>query len=304
MARLILSTNNIAFENLLTVRKPDSELSESELSEALRYKLRDTQDNFSYLKYLDDKAGGIQAQPQVPGLALEYLSGYYIPRVDLSALPLSEERSQYEITVKIFYLSRADMRNKEYANDAVRFVMRKLDIDYIDLLIVSFPKRLSDGEIEKEDLSEEEIEENVATWTALSLLQERGIVNKLGVADFNTSKLDKFLKRVKVSPKVNQLNVKKCCNVAPSMIELAKLKKIELLTHNDSINILPNFSLSGILKLDGEDADLRTHGNQSSDNVKNLLSSKWVVKYTAVVRDRGVIEYKGYFAAIELLKSC
>ncbi|POS85565.1 hypothetical protein EPUL_003004 [Erysiphe pulchra] len=299
MARLILSTNNITLENLPTGRKSNSELSESELSKALRYKLRETQDNFSYLKYFDEKAEGTQTQPQVSSLALEYLSGYYIPKVDVSASPLSEERSQYEITVKIFYLSRADMKNKEYANDAVKFVMRKLDIEYIDLLIVSFSRGLSDGEFEKEeDFSEEDIEENIATWTTLSHLKERGVVRKLGVADFNTSKLNKFLKRVRVSPKVNQLNVKNCCNVAPSLLELAKLEEIELLTHRDSRSILPNFLLSEILKL-----DLPSHSDQSSDDVENVLSSKWVVKYSAVIRDRGVIEYKGYFAAIELLKS-
>lgn len=301
MARLILSTNNIISENLPTVGETNSGLSQSELIKSLHYNLQDTQANL-YLKYLnDDKTGGTQ---DLSGLDLEYLSGYYIPRVDVSASPLAEERSQYEITVKIFYLSRADMRNKEYANDAVRFVMRKLDIEYIDLLIVSFPRRLKNGEVEKdEDFYEEDIEENIATWTALSLLQERGIVKKLGVADFSTSRLDKFLKGAKVRPKVNQLNFKNCCNVAPSMLELAKLEKIELLTHRDSENILPDSSLSGILKLNRENADLPSHSNQLLDDIKNTLSSKWVVKFTAAVRDRGVIEYKGYFAAIELQKS-
>jgi glutamate--cysteine ligase regulatory subunit len=34
--------------------------------------------------------------------------------------------------------------------------------------------------------------------------------------------------------------------------------------------------------------------------MKGDLTPEWVVKYTAVVRDRGVIENKGYFAAAEL----
>lgn len=236
-------------------------------------------------------------------MTLEHLSGYYIPRADISTSPLAEQRSQYEITVKIFYLSEKDLRSKEYANDAIRFVLQKLDVEYIDLLIASFPNRLSNGETgkENEDFSEEDIEENVATWTELTLLQEKGIVKRLGVADFNNNKLGKFLKRVKVRPQVNQMNLKNYCKITPSMQELARLEKIELLTHRDSRNMLQNFSLSEILKQDNEDTNLSSHNDQSLDNVNNILSSKWVAKYTAVVRDRGVIEYKGYFVAIELL---
>ena len=43
--------------------------------------------------------------------------------------------------------------------------------------------------------------------------------------------------------------------------------------------------------------------NESEKAGEGLIGDvepQWVIKYTAVVRDRGVVENKGYFAAAEL----
>jgi glutamate--cysteine ligase regulatory subunit len=36
------------------------------------------------------------------------------------------------------------------------------------------------------------------------------------------------------------------------------------------------------------------------EGLKGDVEPQWVIKYTAVVRDRGVVENKGYFAGAEL----
>lgn len=36
------------------------------------------------------------------------------------------------------------------------------------------------------------------------------------------------------------------------------------------------------------------------EGLRGDIEPQWVVKYTAVVRDRGVIENKGYFAMAEI----
>jgi glutamate--cysteine ligase regulatory subunit len=41
-------------------------------------------------------------------------------------------------------------------------------------------------------------------------------------------------------------------------------------------------------------------GEGNEDGLKGDVEPQWVVKYTAVVKDRGVVENKGYFAVAEL----
>jgi glutamate--cysteine ligase regulatory subunit len=38
----------------------------------------------------------------------------------------------------------------------------------------------------------------------------------------------------------------------------------------------------------------------NKDGLQGDVAPQWVVKYTAVVKDRGVVENKGYFAVAEL----
>ena len=44
-------------------------------------------------------------------------------------------------------------------------------------------------------------------------------------------------------------------------------------------------------------------GNGNDEGLRGDVEPQWVVKYTAVVKDRGVVESKGYFAVAELRDS-
>src|SRR5579862_4349470 len=64
----------------------------------------------------------------------------YIPAVDWSLRGLAEERSQYDITVKLFYLPKVSpSRRCEHTKEAIELVLKELRTQSIDLLIVSFP---------------------------------------------------------------------------------------------------------------------------------------------------------------------
>jgi glutamate--cysteine ligase regulatory subunit len=123
------------------------------------------------------------------------------------------------------------------------------------------------------------------------------------VSEFSSDRLDKFLPELQVKPSVDQINVKDCCVVPKTLIMYAKEHNIELLTHNDCTNILPCGTTRELLGPGEQGAGIlaaRADVEESEPGLKGNIEPQWVVKYTAVVRDRGVIENKGYFAVAQL----
>lgn len=144
-------------------------------------------------------------------------------------------------------------------------------------------------------------------------LVEKGVVRRLGLAEYGSEKLKAFLTALdknpnkdttkpRIKPSVNQINVQDCCNVPPPLVTLAKAESIQLLTHSDCTNVLPKGTLRELLGQGEGGAAVLSDGKRGRDEggMKGDVVPLWVVKYTAVVRDRGVIESKGYFAGAEL----
>ncbi|KAG9380753.1 Glutamate-cysteine ligase regulatory protein [Pyrenophora tritici-repentis] len=224
-------------------------------------------------------------------------SALYIPTHTPS--PLTEPRESYDITVKLFYLPNipADRRCAQ-TREAIELVLKELGTSSIDLLIVSFPGNTT-GDCLDAGVPPEDIETMITTWRTLEKLQSEGLVSKLGIAEFGVARLTRFLEHTKIKPSVNQINVRDCCVVPKPLILYAKQQQIELLTHNDCTNILPRGTLRQILG-SGEDGSGVLAGEGNEGGLKGDVEPQWVVKYTAVVKDRGVVESKGYFAVAEL----
>lgn len=244
--------------------------------------------------------------------------------------PLTEPRDSYDITVKLFYLPNISASQRcAQTREAIELVLKELGSTSIDLLIVSFPGISFDAEDDDEDsdletppasaaqsldapqdinggcvepdVPPEDIDTMVTTWHTLEHLHKEGLVSKLGISEFGVTRLSRFLPHTTIKPSVNQINVRDCCVVPKPLIIYAKQQKIELLTHNDCTNILPRGTLRQILG-SGEDGCgvLKSEGGQEEGGLKGEVEPQWVVKYTAVVKDRGVVENKGYFAVAEL----
>ena len=251
-----------------------------------------------------------------------------IPKIDFEHSALQEERAQYDITVKLFYLPGASNANRDtQTREAVKLVLKELHMPSIDLLIISFPgiyfdeeedcpdKISTRGPIESEP---EPLESQIETWRTLEKLQEEGVVKKLGIAEFGHDRLESFLERTTKKPSVDQINLRDCCSVPKSLLKLAKSHGIELLVHNDCSNVLPRGTLrellgpgpggAGVLAEPTKTGEKRKslHGEQSQngdaqgEGLRGEVQPLWVVKYTAVVKNRGVVENKGYFAVAEL----
>ncbi|KAJ5094363.1 hypothetical protein N7456_010224 [Penicillium angulare] len=231
----------------------------------------------------------------------------YIPAIDFSQPGLSEERPQYDITVKLFYLPGIPAsRRCAHTREAIDLVLKELNVDSIDLLIVSFPGLLFDAD---DDSDEEEagvtgepddFDSMVQTWRVLESLHEQGMIAQLGVAEFGSERLARFLPHTKVKPSVDQINLKDCCVVPKSLILYAKTEQIQLLTHNDCNDILPVGTTRELLGPSDKGAGILASSPEAGDGIQGDVEPQWVVKYTAVVKDRGVVENKGYFALADI----
>lgn len=202
-------------------------------------------------------------------------------------------------------------------------VLKELHVESIDLLIVSYPNIVfdADDESEEDDTSgrntpsadsdaqsasgAEDISSMLKTWRTIEELYDSGTVAKIGIAEFGTHRLTRFLNEARIRPSVNQINVRDCCVVPKPLIMFAKKEKIDLLTHSDVTNILPRGALRELLGPGDKGVGVLSSGTeyqetQNTQGLKGDVEPQWVIKYTAVVKDRGVVEDKGYFAVAKL----
>ncbi|KAI9926115.1 hypothetical protein ASPWEDRAFT_49956 [Aspergillus wentii DTO 134E9] len=307
--KLILSTSNLMQSGGTSViRRPTTEKSNVELINALRA-------NFQASQHPESNPANNGST--TPTNAKRYLSwtseqdgALYIPAKDFSQPGLTEERSQYDITVKLFYLPGIPVsRRCAHTREAIDLVLKELHVDSIDLLIVSFPGILFDAEDdsdEEEDVSDNGSEEPddfdsvIQTWRTLETLLEEGRIAQLGVAEFGSDRLARFLSHTKVKPAVDQINLKDCCVVPKSLILYSKQENIQLLTHNDCNDILPVGTTRELLGPGEKGVGILASSPNADDGVQGDVEPQWVVKYTAVVKDRGVVENKGYFALADV----
>jgi glutamate--cysteine ligase regulatory subunit len=230
----------------------------------------------------------------------------YVPAIDWDYHGLQEEPSQYDITAKLFFLPGTPVSQRpRYAKEALNHVLRELRAPAVDLLIVSFPGMSFEGDCEweadRQNAGQGSDEDEMATWPAIEELHRAGAAKRLGLAEFGSEKLARFLQKVQVRPAVNQINLKNCCNVPPLLAKLAKEQGIDLLVHSDCTDILPKGTLRELLGQGRGGAGLLADPETGDGGLLGDLTPQWVVKYTAVVRDRGVIENKGYFAGAGLV---
>ncbi|PYI26152.1 gamma-cysteine synthetase subunit [Aspergillus indologenus CBS 114.80] len=256
-----------------------------------------------------------QGAPRYASWTRQHDDTLYIPSTDCG-YGLSEERSAYDITVKLFYLPGIPAsRRCAHTREAIDLVLRELHVDSIDLLIVSFPGILfdadDDSEVEEEEddedagssdagSEEDDFDSIIQTWRTLEGLHAQGMIKQLGVAEFGSERLARFLPHTKVKPSVDQINLKDCCVVPKSLILYAKQERIQLLTHNDCMDILPVGTTRELLGPGAKGAGILASAPDADDGIQGDVAPQWVVKYTAVVKDRGVVENKGYFALADV----
>lgn len=305
------------------IRRPSAQKSNTEFISSLRTNFSLAQQRAAHNPDTNGVVpNGTAHKPRPPFRNWCALDGdvVYIPGIDFSRRGLAEERPQYEITVKLFFLPNkpASCRCAQ-TREAVGLVLKELHVPSIDLLIVSYPGISFDAEDEDDNDTEEttnksameeaelsadaraeDVDTMIKTWQCLEELHDEGVIGRIGVSEFGTDRLSKFLKKARVRPSVNQINVRDCCVVPKPLILFAKQEKVELLTHNDCTNILPRGTTREMLGSGPGGAGVLAGDGDEASGLDGDVEPQWVSKYTAVVKNRGVIESKGYFALAEL----
>ncbi|KAF9136336.1 hypothetical protein BGW39_000052 [Mortierella sp. 14UC] len=226
------------------------------------------------------------------------IHGRAITVADKSTLgPLEEDRSKYEITVKLFFLSphgSSEPLSVDHLHSAIQHLERALATPSGSIKIDHFILAIPNQTFDENDLDPSEIEafgEDVQglylpIWKQLSELRQRGKIGRLGVSEFSKQQLE-ILKAAAtkvgaVVPEINQVNLHDCCVLPKGLIEYAKAEGIELLTHGDSSDILPKSTLASLLQ---------PHLPATS---ASLLEPNYVLKYSVLISSRGLVSRKGY----------
>ncbi|XP_036377691.1 glutamate--cysteine ligase regulatory subunit isoform X1 [Megalops cyprinoides] len=181
-----------------------------------------------------------------------------------------EEREELKVSVKVF-LSGSDCSS---IRNAVDLACLSLGVSQLDSVIIA-PPPLPEGET----LTLEHLQ---PLWTELESLVQSLKIAAIGTSDLDKSLLEQLYNWAQVKPSSNQVNLASCCVMPPDLTAFAKEFDIQLLTHNDPKELISSTSFQ-------EAVQESTQDQQVAD-----WSLEWVLRYSVIVKSRGIIKSKGY----------
>ncbi|EPD03269.1 putative reductase [Lacticaseibacillus paracasei subsp. paracasei CNCM I-2877] len=94
----------------------------------------------------------------------------------------------------------AEIKNHDEAVKAIDDSLQKLNLDYIDMMIIHAPKPWA-----KYDEPNRYFEGNLEAWRALEEAYEAGKLRAIGVSNFDPTDLENIIKHAKIAPMVDQV---------------------------------------------------------------------------------------------------
>ncbi|XP_069497325.1 glutamate--cysteine ligase regulatory subunit [Ambystoma mexicanum] len=181
-----------------------------------------------------------------------------------------EEREEMRVSAKLF------ITGSEFSSikDAVDLACSTLGVTQLDSVIIAPPP--VDDEV---NLSLEHLQ---PYWEELEHLVKNKKIVAIGTSDLDKTLLEQLYQWAQVKPNSNQVNLASCCVMPPDLTEFAKQYDIQLLTHNDPKELLSESSLQEAIKETIE-------GSRS-----NEWAPLWLLRYSVIVKSRGIIKSKGY----------
>ncbi|NXY05980.1 GSH0 ligase, partial [Pteruthius melanotis] len=181
-----------------------------------------------------------------------------------------EERDELKVSAKLFIVGS----NSSSIRDAVDLACSALGVAQLDSVII-VPSPVEDGT----NLSLEYLQ---PYWKELENLVENKKIVAIGTSDLDKTLLEQLYLWAQVKPSSNQVNLASCCVMPPDLTAFAKECDIQLLTHNDPKELLCEASFQEVLQ-------------ESIQNVKaNEWIPLWLLRYSVIVKSRGIIKSKGY----------
>ncbi|KAA0714222.1 Glutamate--cysteine ligase regulatory subunit GCS light chain [Triplophysa tibetana] len=181
-----------------------------------------------------------------------------------------EEREELKVSVKIF-LSEPDCSSIRNAVDMARST---LAVSQLDSVIIAPPPVLN-GEIQT-------LIHLQPLWEELEGLVHSKKIAAIGTSDLDKSLLEQLYNWAQVKPSSNQVNLASCCVMPQDLTAFAKEFDIQLLTHNDSKELISAACFQEAVQ------------ESSKDLLVADWSLEWVLRYSIIVKSRGIIKSKGY----------
>lgn len=206
-------------------------------------------------------------QETTPKRALRCINKSFVERIERG------EREHLKISVKIFAIELQPALVK----DALFRVMCELGVESVETLFLALP----------EMSGQESLQVLKEFWEEMECLFDSGYVSDLGVCDLDKSMLEKLYQWARIKPGINQVNLASCCVMPKDLVAFSEKHDIQLLTHADPRDILTKESLEQALT---ESCD--------SSQVQGWRPV-WALRYSVLVKCRGVIKYKGYIVSCE-----
>ncbi|KAM4641376.1 glutamate--cysteine ligase regulatory subunit [Discoglossus pictus] len=181
-----------------------------------------------------------------------------------------EEREEMRVSAKLFIMGPG----LSSIRHAVDMACSTLGVAQLDSVIIA-PPPLEEGV----SLSLENLQ---PYWRELeSLVQDKKVI-AIGTSDLDKPVLEQLYLWAQVKPNSNQVNLASCCIMPPDLTAFAKEFDIQLLTHSDPKELLSEKSFQEAL-------------NESIKECRgNEWSLEWILRYSVIVKTRGIIKSKGY----------
>ncbi|TDH08510.1 hypothetical protein EPR50_G00098570 [Perca flavescens] len=184
-----------------------------------------------------------------------------------------EEREELRVTVKLFLCESV----QSSIRDAVEMVCQTLAVSQLDSVIIAPPWPL---EGDSQSLAHLQ-----PAWEELEALVRSQQIAAIGTSDLDKELLEQLYSWAQVKPSSNQVNLASCCVMPPDLTAFAKEFDIQLLTHNDPKELMSAATFQEAVQEGTRDlsiADWRL---------------EWVLRYSIIVKSRGIIKAKGYLVS-------
>ncbi|XP_015826846.3 glutamate--cysteine ligase regulatory subunit [Nothobranchius furzeri] len=184
-----------------------------------------------------------------------------------------EEREEVKVSVKLFLCESG----QSAIGDAVEMACKTLAVSQLDSVIIVPPGPLEGNSQTLADLQR--------VWEELEGLVRSQKIAAIGTSDLDKDLLEQLYNWAQVKPSSNQVNLASCCVMPPDLTAFAKEFDIQLLTHNDPKELMSAATFREAMQEGAEDLNITD------------WRLEWVLRYSVIVKSRGIIKSKGYLVS-------
>ncbi|KAM4547839.1 glutamate--cysteine ligase regulatory subunit [Odontesthes bonariensis] len=184
-----------------------------------------------------------------------------------------EEREEVKVSVKLFLCEPG----QSAIRDAVEMACQTLAVSQLDSVIIAPP-----GPVEGDGQTLAHLQ---PAWEELEALVRSQKIAAIGTSDLDKDLMEQLYNWAQVKPSSNQVNLASCCVMPPDLTAFAKEFDIQLLTHNDPKELMSADTFQEAMREGVQDLSITD------------WRLEWVLRYSVIVKSRGIIKSKGYLVS-------